>query len=380
MQCVKCKKDIPDNSAYCNYCGKKQQTEKRRSRRRANGQGCVYKLSGIRSKPFAVRLPARYTDTGYCERPMLGYFETKTEALNALNNAVSSGITDRINATVGDIFNEWSETAFSDLSDKSIKAYRDSFKHLSTIQDKKMRDIRAKDVQAIIESLGKPETGKKIRVLYSQLCKYAMSMDIITQNYAEFIKIKAGEKKQKEIFTLAEMRKLQTAADSEESYADIAKIVMMMIFTGTRIGEITTIKYEDTYPYYETPYMIGGIKTEAGKRRIIPIHPEILDYVRYFYEKNKGENYLLSSKQGATMDADNFRRRDYKPLLKTLGIDYKSPHCTRHTFTTCLHAAGAKDENIIKLVGHTDFKTTTEHYIHQSIKELQNTIKLFKLR
>jgi site-specific recombinase XerD len=79
------------------------------------------------------------------------------------------------------------------------------------------------------------------------------------------------------------------------------------------------------------------------------------------------------------MDADNFRKRDYYPLLADLEIKPKNPHCTRHTFTSMIHASGAKEENIIKLVGHTDFRTTTENYIHQSVSELYETVKLLKI-
>lgn len=380
MQCIKCKKDIPDGSAFCNHCGKKQTTEKRRSRKRANGQGSVRKLSGNRSKPWAVILPAQYTDTGTEKRVYLSYHATKTEALNALNEAISNGVTDTINATVSNIFDEWSETAYRDLSAKSIKEYNNAFKHLSPIHGNKMREIKTKDVQQIIDEIAKPETGKKIRVLFSQLCKYAMSIDLISQNYAQFIKIKSAEKAEKEIFTVSEIRKIKDAAESGESYSDDAKIVMMMLFTGTRISEITGIKYSKVYPYYEIPYMIGGIKTEAGKDRIIPIHSEILKYVRYFYSiGTPNREYLLINSKGGKMEASNFRRRHYYPLLEALGIEKKSPHSTRHTYTTMLHASGAKQENIIKLVGHTDFKTTQEHYIHQTINELKATIEMWKI-
>lgn len=41
MICIKCKRDGPDG-AYCVHCGAKQDA-KRNGRRRANGQGRVYK-------------------------------------------------------------------------------------------------------------------------------------------------------------------------------------------------------------------------------------------------------------------------------------------------------------------------------------------------
>ncbi len=38
MDCIKCKKGIPEDALFCPYCGKKQMQEKKK-RKRANGQG-----------------------------------------------------------------------------------------------------------------------------------------------------------------------------------------------------------------------------------------------------------------------------------------------------------------------------------------------------
>ena len=377
MICVKCKKQIPENSTYCNFCGKKQTVEKKRTRRRANGQGSVYKLSGTRKKPFAVFLPATYSETGRRNRELLGCYETKTEALNVLNSFISGKISDRVNSTFGQIYNEWSELKYKTLSDSTVENYKIAFKHLQPLENKKMKDVKSPDVQKIIDKIGKAETAKKIRQLYSHLCQYAMSLDIILQNYSKFLEIPQTEKKEKEVFTVSEIKKIHEAANQGN---DTAKIVMMMIFTGTRIGEITTIKHNEVYLDIEPPYMIGGIKSEAGKNRIIPIHPEIFEYTKYFYKKNecKKVNLLLTSPKGKKINIKNFRDREFYPLLEQLEIDKKTPHCTRHTYATMLQAAGAKSENLIKLIGHADYKTTTENYIHQSINELYDTVKLLK--
>ena len=72
-------------------------------------------------------------------------------------------------------------------------------------------------------------------------------------------------------------------------------------------------------------------------------------------------------------------RRNYYPYLKKLGIPKKTPHSTRHTFATMLQACGAKPEDLIKVIGHADYETTTENYIHQDISKLADMVELLKI-
>ena len=70
MECVKCKAQIPDGSVFCNMCGKKQVSEPRKRKKRANGTGTVYKLPGNRAKPWIAARDGNYIDS----------FKSKSEA------------------------------------------------------------------------------------------------------------------------------------------------------------------------------------------------------------------------------------------------------------------------------------------------------------
>lgn len=49
-----------------------------------NGYGSVYKMSGNRRKPYAVRRTIGWGDNGEQTRVIVGYYRTKAEALQAL--------------------------------------------------------------------------------------------------------------------------------------------------------------------------------------------------------------------------------------------------------------------------------------------------------
>ncbi|MEG2834368.1 MAG: tyrosine-type recombinase/integrase, partial [Ruthenibacterium sp.] len=83
--------------------------------------------------------------------------------------------------------------------------------------------------------------------------------------------------------------------------------------------------------------------------------------------------YLLTTGSGTIMNVGNFRSRDYYPLLEKLNIPKKSPHCTRHTFASLMAVAGARPEDLQKIIGHANYSTTAEIYIHADVEQLQKS-------
>ena len=143
----------------------------------------------------------------------------------------------------------------------------------------------------------------------------------------------------------------------------------MLIYTGMRIGELFSLPLED---YHET-YVVGGEKTDAGRNRVIPIRPEGRGYFSYFAAQATGA-LLLSGFTGDKVAA-NFRRRNYYPLLDKLGIDRKSPHSTRHTYASRARKAGMPPEILQKILGHADYNTTANIYVHTDLDELIRAVE-----
>ena len=77
MICIKCKKEIPDGSAFCNHCGKKQVRDQSRKRKRIHGTGSITKDSRNKAHPWIAHAPA--TRFGK-SRTYLGSFATYKEA------------------------------------------------------------------------------------------------------------------------------------------------------------------------------------------------------------------------------------------------------------------------------------------------------------
>lgn len=345
MNCVKCKAELPEGAKYCHMCGKKQEAEKRKTAKRANGTGTVYKLQGRRRMPWVAAK----------DKVVIGYYETKADATKALNRLEDKTVSDRFNMTFEEVYQEWKKEHFKSLGESGKEQYERAFKLFEPLHKRKFRDLRKTDYQPIIDNRSdrKRSTVEKDKQLITQMSEWAISEDIMTTNFASYVKINAeSAEDERTIFSDGDIKKLKS--DNSET----AKIILMLIYTGMRIGELFSMPVSK---YHET-YCIGGEKTKAGKDRIIPIMPEGREYFSYFVERADGK--LVLSGYSGSHDIHNFRSRDYYPLLERLGIERKVPHCTRHTFISNAVKSKMQPEILQKIVGHADYSTTVDSYTH----------------
>jgi site-specific recombinase XerD len=355
MICKKCKQEIPLHSVYCPQCGAKLQQAK--PMKRPNGFGTVYKLSGHRRRPWKARK----------DGVAVGYYATRAEALEALERLSGKQVTTRYNYTFIQVVDEWKKEHYKTIGPKGIEGYEVAIKFFSPLYDKTFRNLRTSDFQAIIDANeGKSNsTLSKYKQLVTQMSTWAIKEEIITTNFASFVQVPETKTKEKEIFTDAEIARID--ADDSET----ARIVSMLIATGMRINELFSLPLED----YHGKYVIGGSKTDAGKNRVIPIRPEGRRHFEYFAAKSAGRRKLLDSYDG-NKSTDNFRKRDYNTLLDRLGISTaKTPHATRHTYTTRAVKEGMQPELLQKILGHADYSTTANIYTHLGIEDLVNAVE-----
>lgn len=355
MNCRKCKAEIPDDGKFCPYCGTKQDREPRKALKRANGTGTVYKLQGRRRSPWAASKG----------KTIIGYYETKTAALEALNRLTGRSLDERYNMTFENVFEAWKAEHYKELTKSGRTQYDISFQVFAPLHKRKFRELRTADFQAVIDPHMKKShsTVSKYKQLITQMSKWAIREELITTNFASFVKLNENTKKEKEIFSDTDIAKLE--ADGSET----AKIILMLIYTGMRIGELFSLSLED----YHKTYVVGGEKTVAGRNRVIPIRPEGRGYFAYFAAQADGP-LLLSGYTGDKVAA-NFRRRNYYPLLDKLRIERKTPHATRHTYASRARKDGMPPEILQKILGHADYNTTANIYVHTDIEELIKAVE-----
>ena len=342
--------------------------------RRANGTGTVVRLSGNRRRPYAVRVSQR-DKYGQIVQKALGYFATAREAQEALdehNRLKAQGLAPAINQmsmTVGQVYEAWSARAYAKVGPQAVRGYVAAWKmRVSRFADRKMRDMTLDEWQSILDEdekngLSQSTINKDIHVIKG-LYAYSMERDIVGKDYSAFLDVPTiAPKVEKGAFTDFQLAKLEELAREDFPWADT---VLMLCYTGFRISEflsLTRFNYHSEYG----GYLQGGLKTKAGKNRIVPVHPKIAPYLKRWLEK---DGDTLINREGKAINDDWYRLNAFAPVAHLLGLPQATPHWCRHTFASLLHRAGTDTLTAKWLLGHSTETDITEHYTHESIEEL----------
>ena len=327
----------------------------------------VLKLSGNRKRPYYAVLNGKSAGRMYA---------TRQEAEAALESMLACTRPEVFAYTLEDCFNAWSSVAFRDMSTSSQRGYLTSWSYVpERLRQKLARDVRSDDFQEIVDALqgrGLSEsTAKHLKFLYSQLCQWLMQRDVLNKNYAAFVTVQKTAKRPIETFTVEEIAKINALATDgadADRWTQTAKLTMIFLFTGMRITELFTLPLANVHLDSAVPYIQGGIKTEAGRNRIIPLHQRILPYVQFFAGHAAGD--LLVSGFCGNQKANGWRARDYKGMLEFLGIPYKVPHNTRKTMATNAAQAGVDQLALAKLMGWADLEVGNKYYIAPDVAYL----------
>ena len=333
-----------------------------------NGYGSVVKLSGKRRKPYAVRKTIGWDDRAYPIYAIIGYYETRKDALLALSeyNRDPYDI-DASKSTFQEVYDLWSKDALPKAKTSLQRSYKAAYLHCAPIYGKQYKSLRKDHMQACIDNCGKGySTRANIKLLLQQLDKYAFDHDIVSKCYSSLLDI--GEKDVSDkhtVFTDDEVLALWKIR--EKPFVDET---LFMLYTGCRISEVFQIECQNVH--LNEQYMIGGIKTSYGKDRTIPIHSKLIPIIQDHLSDNK---YVFHYKDNQNIESflATYRLKWTKEI-KEYGFNHLSHDC-RHTFISKLDSAGVNKVALDRIVGHSSKTLGEKVYTHKTLQELQETIE-----
>lgn len=338
--------------------------------KRANGAGTVYKRKDKKlRRPYQAVITLGWTDEGKRLRKSLGAFEKAADAWDALAK-YRFNPDEFINKDV--LFSEAWEWMIEEKRRQGVDIAKGKFAaskaKLKPLWNMPMQSIRVSHIQSILDKYKNLSRSSHENILkaVSGVFKEAIKNDVISKNYALMVTLPPIEKSTMHVpFSESEIEKLWS-----NRHDRLTKILLIYIYTGIRPIELYTIKLSDVH--LKERYMRGGVKTKAGKDRIIPIAECILPFISEIYA-------LASFKKSET-----FLPPKYIPvrpwpniikLCKELKISNHKPHDTRHTFITLARNYGM-DVFILKtIVGHSHAgDVTSDVYTHKNTGQLIDAV------
>lgn len=337
-----------------------------------NGYGSVTKLSGNRRRPFWVRKTVGWNEKGHPIYETIGYCATREEGnmLLAEYNRNPYDI-NQAKITLEELYQLWLQKKSSKLGENSVRTLKSAYRHIEPLRAVPYKDIKAVNMQDTIDNCGLSySTQQSIKSLWYHLDKLALELDISSKNYSSLITTAPVPETSRLPFTDDEINRVwelyNKPSELDVVSAKWVDTVLILLYTGLRISEFTTIKIADVD--LEERTIKGGIKTKAGKNRIIPIHSAILPMIKARYDPD--EKLLIRG------SSRNYRRI-FEDIMKQLQMVH-TPHECRHTFETRLDSAGANRKCIDMMMGHASRDVGNRVYNHKTIEELRTAIELLK--
>ena len=350
-------------------------------KRLPNNFGNISRLPGKRRNPYRVRVCVGKTLDVENERvirnyEVVGYFPTYEDALMHLTEYHKHPYDiDSATITFGEVFERWSDEAYPSMSKSNIQSYNAAYKVCGSITDRPFVNIRYQELQNVIDTSGKNyPTLRKVLLLFHMLYKWCGKNQITDNNQAQYVDIRQYKDKNpnkidRNPFTSDEIDTLWMWSDAN----DYVKIILIMLYSGIRQGELRDLKKEDVH-LEERFFSITKSKTPAGIRNV-PIHDRILTYFEQFLNRNVQSEYIFTTTDGQHLEDHNFRDAYFVQVLDHIGMKHDHlPHDTRHTFISRMTEVGVDDRIIRKIVGHAGKGVTENVYTHIDMSILLDAI------
>ena len=407
-QCPECELPVSDKANACPHCGyplkpseKQKRPRKSNKRRRLpNGFGQISEIKNRNLRnPFRAMVTVGKTPEGkpIC-KPLKpeSYFATYNDAYAALVEYNKNPYDLEPSITMQELYDKWLPEYEKTV--KSTKSVTSAWAYCSGVYKMRVMDIRARHVKGCMEEGVAVIRGKaqhpsatmknQIKSLFNMMLDYALEYELVDRNYSrtfnlteETVKEIQSVKKEHIAFTDEEMDLLWANISSKQGI----DIMLIQCYSGWRPQELGLLELKDVD--LENWTFRGGMKTDAGENRVVPIHSRIQDLVLRKYQEAEalGSPYLLNWTDPNNRNKKNLKLTyaRYQKAFERIRDELKlnpnhRPHDGRTHFVTMAKRYGVDEYAIKYMVGHKISDITEKVYTRREFAWLREEIKKIK--
>ena len=403
VKCPECELQVSDKASACPHCGypmktpEKQKRPRKSAKRRRlpNGFGQISEIKNRNLRnPFRAMITVGKTSEG---RPICkplkpeSYFPTYNDAYAALVEYNKNPYDLEPSITMTELYDRWFREYEKTVKD--TRAVENAWAYCSAVYKMRVMDIRARHVKGCMEEGAAVVRGKeqhpsasmknKIKSLFNLMLDYALEYELVNRNYSrtfnlteETIKEIQTVKKEHIPFTDEEMELLWSHVD-DKRYVDI---LLIQCYSGWRPQELGLLELENID--LENWTFRGGMKTDAGENRVVPIHSRIRHLVERNYRESQviGSKYLFTCKDGRSGKPIMLTYQRYQHGFGMIRDELKlnpehRPHDGRKHFVTMAKKAQVDEYAIKYMVGHKISDITEKVYTQREFEWLKTEIE-----
>lgn len=363
--------------------------------KRGNGQGSVRRLpSG--NWQWTITLD---TDASGKQIRRSGTEKTKGEAEKAKAQAIADhtrgGLAAPNRVTLGEWLDRWLASRESQVKPKTYSSYARSVRlyikpHLGS---KRLQEIRPADVRYLQDKIRSAGLGTDTQRLalgaLSMALKEAVSLELITRNPAEGIKVisdRQREGRSAQAWTAEEVARFIEVAQQDRQ----GMVLVFMVSLGLRRGEACGLRWANVdlerglcrivenlvtlegQPHVSTPKSVNG-------RRTVLLSQEAAALLRAWQvaqaeervmlgESWQDTGYVFTTYKGTHLHPDNLNRA-LSRLCEQAGLRRIRVHDLRHTYASLMLSRQVPLEVVSKHLGHASPSFTLNTYRHVAADE-----------
>lgn len=406
IKCIECGLQVSDKAILCPHCGFPMQpnavgkyTRKKKGHPKLpNGFGQISEIKNrnLRNR-FRVMVTVGKTSEGKPISKLLkpnAYFKTYNEAYEALveyNKNPYDLNTSSI--TMTELYEKWSKEYLKTVATSNVRSIQSAWNYCSVLYEMRVADVRAKHLKKCIDGASREGKGKiiqasantksRIKSIFNLMFDYANENDLVEKNYARTFNV--SDKILKEVeevkrghisFTDKEMEILWKNVD-KIPYVDV---ILIQCYSGWRPQELGLIELNRVD--LNNWVFAGGMKTDAGMNRLVPIHSKIRPLIKKRYEEaiNINSKYLINCtdsqrKNDIKMTYDKYRHR-FRSIRDKLNLNPEHrAHDPRKQFITMAKRYNLDEYAIKYIAGHRISDITEKIYTDRTVQWLKDEME-----
>lgn len=408
VKCPECELQVSDKASICPHCGfplqpnikpRKPRNKNNKRRRLPNGFGQISEIKNRNlRKPFRAMISVGKDENG---RPICkplkpeSYFLTYNDAYAALVEYNKNPYDLEPSITVKELYEKWLPE--HEKTVKSIRSIESAWSYCSAVYDMRVKDLRARHVKGCMDEGTSTYRGvtrtpsasmkNQIKSLFNLMLDYALEYELVDRNYSRTFNL--SDETIKEIVTVKQEHIPFTDEEMDLLWQHVndkmmVDVLLIQCYSGWRPQEIGLLELKDVD--LDNWIFSGGMKTDAGMGRVVPIHSRIRQLVERKYKEAQelGSLYLFNyMNPNARLKSTALTYARYQKGFSMIRDELKlnpehRPHDGRKHFVTMAKKYGVDEYAIKYMVGHKISDITEKVYTQREFEWLKQEIEKIK--